>query len=159
MWYYNIALVCYKNDTSQNTLFFRSSFWKFNFLAITEEREIYLIISISKQCMESHQFPSTYTVISGLLNNVDNSKLQNFELCHCCSKQAIASEVGSLGSFKRVDSFDRVHPENWLESNMFFIYMSKLLCNHIDILICCPNITYECQKHCVKNFLVNRLLV
>ena len=31
--------------------------------------------------MESYQFPSTYTVISGLLDDVDNSKqLKNFEL-------------------------------------------------------------------------------
>ena len=40
----------------------------------TEEREIYLIILISKQCMENYQFPSTYTAISGLLDDVDNSK-------------------------------------------------------------------------------------
>ena len=46
----------------------------FNFLAITEEREIYLIISISKQCMKSCKFPSTYTIISGLLDDVKNSK-------------------------------------------------------------------------------------
>ena len=45
-----------------------------NCLAITEEREIYLIILISKQCMENYQFPSTYTAISGLLDDVDNSK-------------------------------------------------------------------------------------
>ena len=45
----------------------------FNFLAITEEREIYMKISISKQCMESYQFPSTYTVISGLLNDVPST--------------------------------------------------------------------------------------
>ena len=82
------SLVCYKSDTTQNALFFRRSFWKSNFLAITEEREMYLIISISKHCKESYQFHSTYTVISGLLDDVDNSKLQNFELCHSCSKQA-----------------------------------------------------------------------
>ena len=46
----------------------------FNCLAITEEREMYLIILISKQCMENYQFPSTYTAISGLLDDVDNSK-------------------------------------------------------------------------------------
>ena len=50
------------------------AFESFNFLAITEEREIYLITLISKQCMESYQFPSTYTAISGLLDDVDNSK-------------------------------------------------------------------------------------
>ena len=55
----------------------------FNFLANTEEREIYLIISISKQCMESQKFPSTYTATLGILDDVDNSKLQHLELCHC----------------------------------------------------------------------------
>ena len=53
------------------------SFWKFNFLAITEEKEIHLIISISKQCMESYKFHSTYAVICGLLDDVDYSKRQN----------------------------------------------------------------------------------
>ena len=66
------SLVCYKSDITQNALFSRRSFWKFNFLAITEEREIYLIISISKQRMESCQFPSTYTAIFGLLDDVNN---------------------------------------------------------------------------------------
>ena len=74
----NISLVCYKSDIAQNALFFRRSFWKFNFLAITDEREIYLIISISKQCMESCKFPSTYTIISGLLDDVNNSEQLNF---------------------------------------------------------------------------------
>ena len=55
----------------------------------------YLIIKISKQCMESYQFPSTYTIISGLFDDVDNSKRQNFELGHSCSKQANWSEVGN----------------------------------------------------------------
>ena len=41
---------------------------------LLKKREIYLIILISKQCMESYQFPSTYTAISGLLDDVDNSK-------------------------------------------------------------------------------------
>ena len=61
-------------------IFFRSSFWNFNFLAITEEKEIYLIISISKQCMEICPFTTTYTVISELFDDVHNSILQNFEL-------------------------------------------------------------------------------
>ena len=39
--------------------------------------------------MESNQFPSTYTVISGLFDDVDDWKQQNFELCHCFSEQAI----------------------------------------------------------------------
>ena len=65
------TLLCYKSVTTQNALFFRRSFWKINFLAITEEREIYLIISISKQCMESCKFPSAYTIISGLLDDVN----------------------------------------------------------------------------------------
>ena len=82
------SLVCYKSDITQNTLFFRRNFSKFNFLAITEEREIYLIITNSIQCMESYKFPSTYTIISGLLDDVNNSKQQHFELCHSCSKQA-----------------------------------------------------------------------
>ena len=71
------SLVCYKSDITQNSLFFRRSFWKFNFLAITEEREIYLIISISKECMESYQFPYTYTVISGfwMLKITQNNKI------------------------------------------------------------------------------------
>ena len=71
------SFAAYKSDITQNALFFRRSFWKFNFLAITEEREIYLIISISKQCMDSCKFPSTYTIISGLfgpLDDVNNSK-------------------------------------------------------------------------------------
>ena len=36
--------------------------------------------------MESYQFPSTYTIISGLLDDVDNSKQWNFELWHYCIK-------------------------------------------------------------------------
>ena len=82
-----ILLLYFCNDFWTN-LFFRRSFWKFNFLAITEEREIYLII-ISKQCMESYQFPSTYTAISGLLDDVDNTKQWNFELWHYCTKATI----------------------------------------------------------------------
>ena len=38
--------------------------------------------------MHGELLTSTYTVISGLLYDVDNSKQQNFELCHCFSKQA-----------------------------------------------------------------------
>ena len=60
--------------------FLRRSCWKLNFLPITEERKIYLITSISKQCMESYQFPSNNTVISVLLNDVNNSKRQNLDL-------------------------------------------------------------------------------
>ena len=73
----------------KNALFIRS-FWKFNFLAITDEREIYLAIPISRQCIVGYQFPYTYTVIFVLLDNVHNWKLkwQDFELCHYCSKQA-----------------------------------------------------------------------
>ena len=41
---------------------------------------------ISKRCMESYQFPSTYSVISRLLCVVYNSKGQIFELCHCSSE-------------------------------------------------------------------------
>ena len=37
--------------------------------------------------MESCQFPSTYTAISGLLDDVDNSKQWNFELWHYCVSQ------------------------------------------------------------------------
>ena len=69
-----------------NVFFFRRIFWKYNFLSNSEERD--LIISVSKQCTERYQFPSTYTVISGLFDDVHNSKVQNFELWHCCSKQA-----------------------------------------------------------------------
>ena len=43
--------------------------------------------------MESCQFPSTCTVISGLLDDVDNSKLQIFELCHCCRQQVTHSQT------------------------------------------------------------------
>ena len=39
--------------------------------------------------MESYQFPSTYTAISGLLDDVDNSKQWNFELWHYCTKATI----------------------------------------------------------------------
>ena len=39
---------------SKCIIFYGKGFWKFHFLAITEESKIYLIISIiSKQCMES----------------------------------------------------------------------------------------------------------
>ena len=61
----SITLVCYYSDTTQNALFFRRSFCKFNSLTITEKREIYLIISISISIW-SYQFP-----------DVDYSKLQN----------------------------------------------------------------------------------
>ena len=47
-------------------------------LAITEEKEIYLIILANFQTvhgsMENYQFPFTYTAISGLLDDVYNSK-------------------------------------------------------------------------------------
>ena len=39
--------------------------------------------------MENYQFPSTYTAISGLLDDVDNSKQWNFELWHYCIKATI----------------------------------------------------------------------
>ena len=39
--------------------------------------------------MESYQFPSTYTAISVLLDDVDNSKQWNFELWHYCMKATI----------------------------------------------------------------------
>ena len=42
--------------------------------------------------MESYQFPSTYTAISGLLDDVDNSKQWNFELWHYCMKATICFE-------------------------------------------------------------------
>ena len=68
-----MSLVCYKGDITH--YFSGGSFESLISLqAITEEREIYSIISISKQCMESCKFPSTYTVISGLLGDVNNSK-------------------------------------------------------------------------------------
>ena len=54
---------------------------------LKKEKCIYLIISISKQCMESCQFSFTYTVISGLLVYVDSSKRQNLELCHCSANK------------------------------------------------------------------------
>ena len=41
--------------------------------------------------MENYQFPSTYTAISGLLDDVDNSKQWNFELWHYCIKATICS--------------------------------------------------------------------
>ena len=39
--------------------------------------------------MENYQFPSTYSAISGLLDDVDNSKQWNFELWHYCIKATI----------------------------------------------------------------------
>ena len=39
--------------------------------------------------MENYQFPSTYTALSGLLDDVDNSKQWNFELWHYCIKATI----------------------------------------------------------------------
>ena len=39
--------------------------------------------------MKSCKFPSTYTIISGLLDDVNNSEQKNFELCHSCIKRAI----------------------------------------------------------------------
>ena len=43
--------------------------------------------------MENYQFPSTYTAISGLLDDVDNSKQWNFELWHYCIKATICCYV------------------------------------------------------------------
>ena len=43
--------------------------------------------------MESCKFPSTYTVISGLLDDENNSKYKI--LCHSCSKQAKCCPTGS----------------------------------------------------------------
>ena len=45
-------------------------------------------------------------------------------------------EVGKFGSFTEsivvgVESFESQYPDHWQESNMSFIYISKLLCNHI----------------------------
>ena len=34
----NKSLICYKSNITQNALFFRRSFWKYDFLAITEGR-------------------------------------------------------------------------------------------------------------------------
>ena len=42
------SIVCYKSDITQNVLLFRRSFWKFSFLAITEEKYIW-----------SYQFPKS----------------------------------------------------------------------------------------------------
>ena len=69
------SLVCNNSEMTENALYFSSSFWKFNFLAVTEEREVHLITSISKQCMESCQFPSAHTVISGRPNYSKRPKL------------------------------------------------------------------------------------
>ena len=46
--------------------------------------------------MESYQFPSTYTAISGLLDDVDNSKQWNFELWHYCIKATICTNIKFL---------------------------------------------------------------
>ena len=46
--------------------------------------------------MESYQFPSTYTAISGLLDDVDNSKQWNFELWHYCIKATIYKKYSSI---------------------------------------------------------------
>ena len=107
-----MSLVCCKSDITQNALFFRRSFWKFNSFAITEELEIYLIISISKQCMESCKFPSTYTIISGLLDDVNNSEQHNFQLCHSCSKQAMsyADNLTTPKTWDRCHTTTRLHP-------------------------------------------------
>ena len=84
-----ISLVWTKSDKTQIALFFNRSFWKFNFFTVTENWELCLVISISKLRMENYEFPSTYTVISIFLDDIDNSKQLNLELCQCCSKQAI----------------------------------------------------------------------
>ena len=58
---------------TQIPLFLGRGFLNFNFLAITKEREIYSTTSISKQCMESYQFPFTNKVIFRFLDYVNNS--------------------------------------------------------------------------------------
>ena len=60
---------------------------------LLKKEKIYLIILISKQCMENYKFPTTYTAISGLLDDVDNSKQWNFELWHHCIKATIYTHM------------------------------------------------------------------
>ena len=50
------------------------------------KRNILDHINIPKVHEEFPISPSTYTLIYGLFDDLDNSKQQNFELCHCSSK-------------------------------------------------------------------------
>ena len=49
---------------------------------------------VNYQTVRSYQFhlPS-YTVIFGLLKDVDNSKRPNFEYSHCCSKEDMCART------------------------------------------------------------------
>ena len=89
------------------------------------------LVSISKQCMESCQFHSTYTVIFGLFDDGDISNQQNFELCHCCSKQA--NYVPSL---------------LWCVCSVlvFCVYIMYINHNFCITFVCCPQYMVPYKK-------------
>ena len=61
--------------------------------------------------MENYQFPSTYTAISGLLDDVDNSKQWNFELWHYCIKATLCLQAIWYTEKKKISHFD---PKSWV---------------------------------------------
>ena len=67
--------------------------------------------------MESYQFPSAYTIISGLLDDVDNSKRQNFELRQCWNKQAIFEVPLANMLYKSL-----YYPLLWRQKKQFYIH-------------------------------------
>ena len=78
---------------------------------------------MSKQCMESCKFPSTYTIISGLLDDVNNSKEQKkIEFCHSCSKQAIYSYTTSTEHGLFIDDL----LTHWCETPLYFVIIGKI---------------------------------
>ena len=92
--YMNISLACNNSDTTQNALFFRRSIWKLiSSQLLKKEKYIWSHQFSNNPWRVSYQFSSSHTVLSWLLDDVDNSKQQNFELCHCFHKQAISVNI------------------------------------------------------------------
>ena len=68
--------------------------------------------------MESYQFPSTYTAISGLLDDIDNSKQWNFELWHYCTKATIYRRFNAIVSQLKMHYFSEGAFESLIASQL-----------------------------------------
>ena len=82
----------------------------FNFLAISEEK---IFDHINLQTVHG-ELPSTYTytVISGLLDDADNSKRQNFELV-VANQQILGNLSAIIACIKELKRFYKLICSNW----------------------------------------------
>ena len=94
------------------------------------KKEIYILYIYDHINFQTVQFPSTYTVISGLLYVVDNSKQQIFDLCRCCSKQT---------TFSAAHVLIRHSLSRWQLARMFFVVLYDKFWNdehHWTLFLC-----------------------